>query len=190
MNCVKCEKRVCGDGKDCTGRRDEIFEKYDDPAANAMMKVAADVEAEFYCQKNRVEEVIEFAKRMGYKKIGIGFCVGFMEEAKVLTEILEQDFEVAGVCCKVCGISKAELGQGGEEKVGKISCNPIGQAEILNAEGTDLNLLCGLCIGHDILFSKYCEAPVTTLIVKDRVLAHNPVAALYCRYIRRNLVKT
>ena len=32
---------------------------------------------------------------------------------------------------------------------------------------------------HDSLFYKYSKAPTTTLIVKDRVLGHNPVAALY-----------
>lgn len=36
-----------------------------------------------------------------------------------------------------------------------------------------------LCAGYDSLFYKYSEAPVTTLIVKGRVLGHNPVAALY-----------
>ncbi|KJS88133.1 MAG: metal-binding protein, partial [Peptococcaceae bacterium BICA1-8] len=37
-----------------------------------------------------------------------------------------------------------------------------------------------LCVGHDSLFIKYSHAPVTVLAVKDRVLAHNPLAALYC----------
>ena len=36
-----------------------------------------------------------------------------------------------------------------------------------------------LCVGHDTLFIKHSEAPVTYLIVKDRVLGHNPAAALY-----------
>jgi uncharacterized metal-binding protein len=64
-------------------------------------------------------------------------------------------------------------------------CNPIGQAEILNREGTDLNLICGLCIGHDIQFTKHSRSPVSTFIVKDRVLAHNPAGSLYCRYLRK-----
>jgi uncharacterized metal-binding protein len=34
-------------------------------------------------------------------------------------------------------------------------------------------------VGHDILFSKYSDAPVTTLVVKDRVTGHNPVSVLY-----------
>jgi uncharacterized metal-binding protein len=30
-----------------------------------------------------------------------------------------------------------------------------------------------------MLFNKYSEAPVTTLVVKDRVTGHNPIAVLY-----------
>ena len=52
-------------------------------------------------------------------------------------------------------------------------------AKILNDAKTDLNIVMGLCVGHDILFHKYIQGPTTTLVVKDRVLAHNPAAALY-----------
>ena len=58
-------------------------------------------------------------------------------------------------------------------------CNPILQAKQLNAEKTDLDVVIGLCVGHDSLFYKYSDAVVTTLLTKDRVLGHNPVAALY-----------
>ena len=58
-------------------------------------------------------------------------------------------------------------------------CNPILQAEILNKAGTELNIIMGLCVGHDTLFIKHSKAPVTYLIVKDRVLCHNPAGALY-----------
>ena len=64
-------------------------------------------------------------------------------------------------------------------------CNPILQARVLNREKTDLNIAIGLCVGHDALFSKYSDAPVTTLIAKDRVLGHNPVAALYSGYYKK-----
>ena len=37
----------------------------------------------------------------------------------------------------------------------------------------------GLCVGHDSLFFRHSEAPVTVLAVKDRVLGHNPLAAVY-----------
>ena len=66
-------------------------------------------------------------------------------------------------------------------------CNPIGQAEMLNEAGTELNIICGLCVGHDAIFTMHCKAPVTTLIAKDRVLGHNPAAALYVQYIRREM---
>jgi uncharacterized metal-binding protein len=45
--------------------------------------------------------------------------------------------------------------------------------------GTDLNVLMGLCVGHDSLFFRHSAAPVTVLAVKDRVLGHNPLAAVY-----------
>ena len=44
---------------------------------------------------------------------------------------------------------------------------------------TDFNIVIGLCVGHDTLFLRHSHAPTTVMIVKDRVLAHNPVAALY-----------
>jgi uncharacterized metal-binding protein len=49
----------------------------------------------------------------------------------------------------------------------------------LNEEKTELNILLGLCVGHDSLFFKYAEAYTTVLVAKDRVLGHNPIAALY-----------
>jgi uncharacterized metal-binding protein len=36
----------------------------------------------------------------------------------------------------------------------------------------------GLCVGHDSLFIRHSQGLVTTLVTKDRVLAHNPVGAL------------
>jgi uncharacterized metal-binding protein len=42
-----------------------------------------------------------------------------------------------------------------------------------------MNVIVGLCVGHDMLFSKHSRAPVTTLVVKDRVTGHNPAAVLY-----------
>ena len=58
-------------------------------------------------------------------------------------------------------------------------CSPITQAEILNSEGTEFNIVVGVCVGHDSLFIKYSQAPVTVLIAKDRVFGHNPAAGLY-----------
>ena len=42
-----------------------------------------------------------------------------------------------------------------------------------------MNLIVGLCVGHDMRFAKYSKAPVSTMVVKDRVTGHNPVSVLY-----------
>lgn len=134
--------------------------------------------------KPRVQEVCEFAQKMGYKKLGIAFCGGLPGEALSLTKILEaQGFEVVSISCKVGRIPKEQIGIKEEDKVriGEFEsmCSPIAQAMILNEERTDFNILVGLCVGHDSLFLKYSEAYCTVLITKDRVLGHNPAVALY-----------
>ena len=133
----------------------------------------------------RVEEVAQFSRKMGYKKLGIAFCLGLKDEAKTLTTILEnRSFEVISVCCKAGAIPKERIGITEEQKIQgpgsfESMCSPITQAEILNGEGVDLNVLVGLCVGHDSLFIRYAQAPVTVLVAKDRVFGHNPAVALY-----------
>ena len=45
--------------------------------------------------------------------------------------------------------------------------------------GDDLNVVLGLCVGHDALFLKRATAFTTVLAAKDRVTGHNPLAAVY-----------
>ncbi|AJF07996.1 hypothetical protein GSUB_09530 [Geoalkalibacter subterraneus] len=132
----------------------------------------------------RVEDTIALIKLMGWKKIGIATCIGLLEESNRLCDILNaQGLEPFSVCCKAGRIDKLELGLTEENKVRpgtfEPACNPIAQAKMLNQVGTDMNLIVGLCVGHDMLFSKYSEAPASTLVAKDRVTGHNPVAVLY-----------
>lgn len=132
----------------------------------------------------RVEDTIAFAKLMGYRKIGIATCIGLLDESERLCAILTaQGFEPMSVCCKAGSIDKMELGLKESDKVRpgtfEPACNPIAQAKILNRAKSDMNIIVGLCIGHDMLFAKYSKAPVTTLVVKDRVTNHNPAAVLY-----------
>ncbi|MFC2009209.1 DUF1847 domain-containing protein [Chloroflexota bacterium] len=137
--------------------------------------------------KTRVEEVIEFAQRMSCKKLGIAFCSGLHNEARLLTDILEKrGFVVASVSCEAGALSVEQVGIGEDEKFAGAAhnnrlapCSGIVQAKILNGEGTDFNVLMGLCVGQDYLFFKYSDVPGTVLIAKDRVLGHNPVAALH-----------
>jgi uncharacterized metal-binding protein len=134
--------------------------------------------------KTRIEEIIEFSQKMNYKVIGLAFCVGLRKEAKVVEKLIsDRGFTVVSAVCKVGRIPKETIGLRDDQKIsaGKFEamCNPILQASILNDEKTDFNVLLGLCVGHDSLFLKYAKAPCTVLAVKDRVLGHNPLAAIY-----------
>ena len=157
------------------------MECYKDPENHKVMVAAAMVEYEHYCQYTRVEEIIEFAKQIGAKKIGIATCVGLLKESRILASILrDHDFEVVGVACKAGCVKKVDVGIPEEcNEIGIHMCNPIHQAKYLNSKKTDLNVVMGLCVGHDSLFYKYAEALTTTGVTKDRVLGHNPAAALY-----------
>jgi len=165
---------------------------HSDPEIQRLALSAARVEAAGYCRWPRVQEVMEFARRIGATRLGIATCVGLIREAGLLQDILGiNGFHVSSVCCKVGSIPKEEIGLADEEKVhpGQFEalCNPVGQAELLNEAGTELNIVVGLCVGHDSLFFKHSVAPVTVLVAKDRVTGHNPVAALYTShsYYRR-----
>ena len=160
---------------------DEAMACYEDDATRQVMLAAAEVEYEHYGKYTRVEEIAEFARLMGAKKLGIATCVGLLKESRILANLLrKKGFEVFGIACKAGTQKKTSLGIPEKcEAVGVNICNPILQAKLLNKAGTDLNIVVGLCVGHDSLFYKHSDALVTTAIVKDRVLGHNPAAALY-----------
>ena len=108
-----------------------------------------------------------------------------IKEAGLLTDILEENgFDVVSVQCKAGAVPKEEIGIAATEKISgpenwETMCNPIAQAMVINRTNVDLAIMLGLCIGHDTMFIKYCDSPVTVLAVKDRLLAHNPLGALY-----------
>ena len=156
---------------------DKLMDEEDNRAAVA----AAEVEHEGYGRQTRVEEVMRFARKIGAKKLGIATCIGLAAESRTLTKILRLNgFEVYCAVCKVGATPKTDIGIPKEcEDVGVTMCNPVLQAELLNDAHTDLNLIMGLCVGHDSLFMKHSNALCTTVVTKDRVLGHNPVAALY-----------
>jgi len=140
----------------------------------------------------RVLEIIKLSEMMVWNRIGIAFCGGLRNEARRTVEIFEgAGLEVYSVMCKCGSVDKTDLGVSKEHKISSLvgepdrfeaGCNPIVQAEVLNLENLDLHIIIGLCIGHDIQFNVYSEAPTTTLIVKDRVTGHNPMVSLYSAY--------
>ncbi len=146
--------------------------------------------------KSRLEETMELAKRMGYKRLGVAFCIGLRYEANILVPVLEnRGFEVVSVCCKCGSVPKEELGLKSWEKINpegfEAMCHPIAQAALLNEAKTDFNILVGLCVGHDSLFLKNSKALCTILVAKDRLFGHAPLMALYQSksYHRRVLSK-
>jgi uncharacterized metal-binding protein len=121
---------------------------------------------------NRIEEIKKFANLSGIKKIGIAHCIGMTKEANQLKQRLSETFEVVTVDCKHARVP-ASLMLNDENEKGS-SCNPAGQADFLAQQQTELNLIMGLCVGHDIIFNMKSKAPTSTLIVKDREHHHNP----------------
>lgn len=156
----------------------------EDQVNNRIMKAAAEIEGNYYCKLTRIEEIILFCKKIGVKKVGIAACAGSLKEASTFAKILEVNgLEAVTVACKVGAVDKTEVGVREEDKIApgcnESMCNPVLQALVLNQEETDLNVISGLCVGHDTLFIKYSKSPTTVLFVKDRVTGHNPAAPLY-----------
>jgi len=188
LNCYRQDgdfPRACVGGTLSEKQHEDVKELYrSDPFVSKISYAAAEIEGTFCGRLTRVEEIIAFARRIGVEKVGIASCIGLVSEAKTFVKILDAH-QLKSYCavCKVGSIDKAEAGipdklkvqPGGFEGI----CNPVAQAKILNRKKTGLNVIVGLCVGHDSLFIKYSKAPVTTLITKDRVLGHNPAAALY-----------
>ena len=147
---------------------------------------ASEIEAIGYGNWPRIREIVELCLMMGWKKIGLAFCGGLAEEGRRAADIFRKNgLEVVSVMCKTGHCEKEQVGIPVEHRLRKSldswesMCNPVMQAKLLNEQKVDFAVVCGLCVGHDTLFYKYIEAPVTTLITKDRLLGHNPVQALY-----------
>ena len=190
MNCAFCKHHNCYiKGQNCTRySHEQVVDFYDEEDID-MMKAAAATESRNYLKMTRLEESVFFAQQMGVKKIGIAFCIGLAVEAKFCAQYFKNaGFQVESICCKNCGVDKDVLGL---EKIksGQFEgmCNPATQAQVLNDAKTELNFIVGLCVGHDMVFTKHCDAPVSALITKDRVLANNPAGVVYSRYWRRKL---
>jgi len=186
--------------KNCKKLIEEVKAKYQSEELENFFRCSALLEKECYDAKAareegriiplrpRIREIFEFAKKIGTEKIGLAFCSGLHDEASRVNKIFESHgLDVASAMCSCGAIDKTDVGLPEEYKIRspenfEASCNPLMQAELLNRAKTTFNVLVGLCVGHDMLFTKYSEAPVTTLIVKDRLTGHNPVITLYSRY--------
>ncbi len=186
ITCAKCSNHACNRkaldqapiGCPSLNVDTQLSEEiYQDEQNLLIAEAAAMIVSQGYGEKTRVEEIIEFAKRCNYQSIGLAFCIGLAKEAKIFEKVLvHHGFHTETIICKNGALPRDMIGVHNSSVP---MCNPIGQAQYLNDMKTDLNVMLGLCIGHDSLFIKYSQAPVTVLAVKDRVLAHNPLGAIY-----------
>jgi uncharacterized metal-binding protein len=160
VQCALCRNKECLIGKNCSVIKTGLEYTGDNLKG---IQAASWIESESV-KRTKLEEITIFAKRLGYKKIGIAFCVEYEREAKLIYDILSRFFEVFSVCCKVCCIEKASIGlKKLDDTEFEASCNPVAQAMLLNSDLTDLNIMIGLKTGYDILFSQYSEAPAISL---------------------------
>lgn len=183
-------------------RLNEILSKYEGECLK-IAKVSAEVAVGRYGGKSRIEETIEFIRKMDYKKVGLVFCYALREEARlfanlvdvtlgtktVLSPTSDEDlseeeknkvrFKLESLMCKMGSVEREKLGLTGFDSASVPMCNPIAQALFINEQETKLNIILGLCVGHDVLFNMFAKSPATVLAVKDRLYNHDPVKGFY-----------
>ncbi|MBR1975907.1 MAG: DUF1847 domain-containing protein, partial [Phascolarctobacterium sp.] len=94
MNCAFCKHRNCYvKEQNCTRySKEEAAALYTEEDVK-IMQAAAATETRNYLKMTRLEESLFFIQQMGYKKIGIAFCIGLANEAKFCA----QYFKNAGI---------------------------------------------------------------------------------------------
>ena len=184
VNCLACTDRVCIAGLPCPqiGRSQP-------PVLTEEMRhtldAASDIAMDQDPQLCRIAELVYLCLEMEYRRVGLAFCIDLLEPTRIVDGVLRRFVEVVPVCCKINHRSAAGGSSIEDTPQGDLagwSCNPLQQASVLNAAETDLNVLIGLCIGADAVFTSASTAPVTALFVKDRSLANNPIGAVYSEY--------
>lgn len=132
--------------------------------------------------KTRAEKTMVFARNMGWNHIGVAFCLLLADEANIFCSILRDNgFEVESVVCKTGSLPSEITSASGETKYSfgtDAACNPIAQAMLMNEAGTELNVILGLCVGHDTLFIRHSEAPITCLATKEHCSDHHVIDSI------------
>lgn len=95
-------------------------------------------------------------------------------------------------------IDKTEIGIPNELKLQKDCfegiCNPVLQAKVLNEAKTDLNVINGLCVGHDSLFIKryecYCNKQLLKIELQDIIQPLRCIRVIFTinDYYRKKLI--
>ena len=92
---LNCSKRNASYPEFCLTEKltekelEKVVKLYTENEENNKIAIAsAEVEGGFYGKYTRVEEIMEVAKRIGAKKIGIATCVGLIEESRIFASQL------------------------------------------------------------------------------------------------------
>lgn len=171
LDCADCDRYACRAGvidaapETCPMRGEfPAFDTlYGAAPIRRLAEQSARVESAGYGRWPRLREVAEVAMAMGWHRVGVGHCPDTGREA----ELASRYFRSRGL--------EVSLPPTADD------CAPVEQAARFAADETDLNVIVGMCVGHDALFIRHSSAPVTSLLVRDRRLRHNPAAALYTR---------
>ena len=186
VDCLACGHHKCLRGEACEEAKLAAFAPGGGPEAGRMLEASLDISTERERTLCRLSELIYFFLEMRYRCIGLAYCEELQEAAATLARVLRRFFQVYPVCCKIGGAAVSDPFAGpfkrGTAAAEEVACNPRGQAEVLNRLRTDANVLVGLCMGSDCIFSRFSDAPATTLFVKDKALANNPIGAVYSDY--------
>jgi uncharacterized metal-binding protein len=181
VNCPACDSKGCRALQPCSfpsPGKETLIDAYQEPSVQAIVQAAAGlVDGGLAGQLSRVEELERFILAQNYRKVGLAYCYGMEKEATaILARFKGQGIKAVAVSCTVGGMPQNTVNQA--SALPGVSCNPLTQAAQLTAEGVDLAVTVGLCLGHDILFTRAFAGDQTTLVVKDRVHRHQPLAAL------------
>ncbi len=173
--CLTCKSLKCRDkGIDCYGVKDSSIKVYSDKLVNLKTRSASLlIDNGRAGSLSRMEEVIEFCKSEDYSRIGIAYCFGLKEMAMEVCEMLTgAGLAPLPVSCTSGAVKERHIDT--SKKTETVSCNPVGQALVLNNLKPDLVLEMGLCMGHDVIFHDKLKIPHSVILVKDRVFAHSP----------------
>lgn len=191
-DCLACAEAICLNGGKCVRPTGEVLPT--SPEVLRMLEAAADITFESERELCRMAELIYFVVEMKFRRVGVAFCIDLIEPTRILCGVLRRFVDVFAACCK---LPNSSVNAGVTEEAGlepsdwrDLPCNPVGQATVLEQFGSELNILVGLCMGADVAFVQVSPVPVTTLFVKDRMLANNPIGAVYSEYYLKEINKT
>jgi uncharacterized metal-binding protein/predicted Fe-Mo cluster-binding NifX family protein len=186
IDCIACQDRICLEGLPCPVCPDDAVASQLSGYLRQSLDVATDICAEPERVLCRVAELVYYCQGMGHTRLGIAFCVDLFHEAEVLASVLRRFFNVTATCCQVGTAPKSAIEP--EEENGSKCCHVVSMVKILNHAKTDINVTVGLSMGADVCFNQLSLAPTTTLFVKDKLLANNPIGAIYSKYQQDNVL--